>query len=449
MLTNCLSGQAASGHSTRLGTAGDNRGIYGYFEASNTYPVLDVCGAHVGVTPDSNGQPVVHYHSQVYPPFFVGCYTNADATMTLAQCRALFTGCSSTAYSIATAHGSGTYQRDCPCWDPTTRSNVPGATGTPGYWPASLRLPPPPSPPPPSPSPPPPSPSLLPPPPPPSPFGIAACAGARGCCVVIFRGASGAQCNDVPVWDLSGWTHPGGGNVRATSLCGTVRKNWQSRSSSHGSSQNPETDAASLNGGGQRVGYYRDPTCDNPCFPSHASVTMADGTRVPVAFLREGDAIVAATRDGALTTDTVSLLSIANPEANADFLTLTIADGRNLSLTSAHHVPIGPRCCGVLEQAKDLIVGTTIWTVPATGGAGLVAQPITKIGRTAAAGLHSPVLSNGGFPVVDGLVTSFDSMGKVRLATYILKPLLSVCKLTDTCGYLRTLLLGAEMAYIV
>jgi hypothetical protein len=144
MLTNCLSGQAASGHSTRLGTSGDNRGIYGFFEANNTYPVLDVCGAHVGVTPDSNGQPVVHYHSQVYPPFFVGCYTNADATMTLTQCRALFAGCSSAAYSITTAYGSGTYQRDCPCWDPTTRSNVPGATGTPGYWPTSLRLPPPP-----------------------------------------------------------------------------------------------------------------------------------------------------------------------------------------------------------------------------------------------------------------------------------------------------------------
>ena len=79
MLTNCLSGQAASGHSTRLGTSGDNRGIYGFFEANNTYPVLDVCGAHVGVTPDSNGQPVVHYHSQVYPPFFVGCYTNASS----------------------------------------------------------------------------------------------------------------------------------------------------------------------------------------------------------------------------------------------------------------------------------------------------------------------------------------------------------------------------------
>jgi hypothetical protein len=176
---------------------------------------------------------------------------------------------------------------------------------------------------------------------------------------------------------------------------------------------------------------------------------MADGTRVPIASLREGDAIVAATSEGALTTDTVSLLSIAKPEANADFLTLTIADGRSLSLTATHHVPIGPRCCGILEQAKDLVVGTTIWTVPATGGGGLVAQPITKIGRTAAVGLHSPVLSNGGFPVVDGLVTSFDSMGKVRLATYVLKPLLSLCKLTDTCGHLRTLLLGAEMAYIV
>ena len=95
MLTNCLSGQAISGHSTRLGTSGDNRGIYGFFEADGVYPTLDVCGAHVGITPDSNGQPVVHYHSQVYPPFFVGCYTNADATMTFAQCRALFTSCSS------------------------------------------------------------------------------------------------------------------------------------------------------------------------------------------------------------------------------------------------------------------------------------------------------------------------------------------------------------------
>jgi hypothetical protein len=104
MLTNCLSYQAASGHSTRLGTSGDNRGIYGYFEASNTYPVLDVCGAHVGITPDSNGQPVVHYHSQVYPPFFVGCYTNADATMTLAQCRALFAGCS----------GAALFHHNCP-----------------------------------------------------------------------------------------------------------------------------------------------------------------------------------------------------------------------------------------------------------------------------------------------------------------------------------------------
>ena len=267
--------------------------------------------------------------------------------------------------------------------------------------------------------------------------------------MVIFRGASGAQCNDVPVWDLSSWSHPGGSIVAAASLCGTVRINWLDRTSSHASSQDPETDAASLSGGGQRVGYYRDPACDNPCFPSHASVTMADGTRVLIASLREGDAIVAATSEGALTTDTVSLLSIANPEANADFLTVTIADGRNLSLTAAHHVPTSPRCCGVLQQAKYLIVGTTIWTVPATGGGGLVAQPITMIGRMAAAGLHSPVLSNGGFPVVNGVVTSFDSMGKVRLATYGLKPLLSVCKLTDTCGYLRTLLLGAEMAYIV
>ena len=130
--------------------------------------------------------------------------------------------------------------------------------------PAAAAPPPPlpPSPPPPSPSPPPRPP---PPPPAPSPFGIAACAGASACCVVIFRGASGAQCNNVPVWDLSGWTHPGGSFVTAASLCGTVRFGWLSRGS-HGSSQDPEIDAASLSGGGQRVGSYRDPAC--PAAPS-------------------------------------------------------------------------------------------------------------------------------------------------------------------------------------
>ena len=47
-LGQCLSSQDdASGHSSRIGTGSDNRGIYGMFETETTHPELDVCGAHV------------------------------------------------------------------------------------------------------------------------------------------------------------------------------------------------------------------------------------------------------------------------------------------------------------------------------------------------------------------------------------------------------------------
>ena len=157
-LSQCLSFQTQqSGHSSRLGTAADDKGIYGMFETSNTFPVLDACGAHIGVTPDSNGAQVVHYHAQVYPPFFIGCYTNTDASMTLTECRSLYPGCSDAPTTLTSSHGSDLYTKWCPCWDKITRSNVIGAANYPSFWPVLLNLPPPPpaSPPPPPASPPP------------------------------------------------------------------------------------------------------------------------------------------------------------------------------------------------------------------------------------------------------------------------------------------------------
>lgn len=138
-LAQCLSSpDAASGHSSRIGTAFDDLGIYGHFESEKVRPALDVCGAHVGVTPDSNGLPVVHYHAQLHPPFFVGCYTNADASTTLEQCRSLFLGCAAPALTVTTAYGTGSYQPDCPCWDTVTHSNVAGEAVAPAFWPSSL-----------------------------------------------------------------------------------------------------------------------------------------------------------------------------------------------------------------------------------------------------------------------------------------------------------------------
>lgn len=66
--TGCLTYQdAATGHSSRIGTAADGLGIYGPFSATDTYPQLDACGATFGVAPDSNGVAVAKYHVQMYP----------------------------------------------------------------------------------------------------------------------------------------------------------------------------------------------------------------------------------------------------------------------------------------------------------------------------------------------------------------------------------------------
>jgi hypothetical protein len=155
---------------------------------------------------------------------------------------------------------------------------------------------------------------------------------------------------------------------------------------------------------------------------------------VSIASLKEGDVILAAAVDGTLTTDTVSLLSIAKPEVTATFITLTTDAGKSLNLTAEHHLPVGAACCLTLKQAKDIAVGETVWAVE--GGA-VVARIVTKKSLAVHKGLHSPVLSAGGFPIVDSFVTSYDDLRSVTLASFGLPTLLRACKATGTCAALR------------
>jgi hypothetical protein len=201
-------------------------------------------------------------------------------------------------------------------------------------------------------------------------------------------------------------------------------------------------------------GSYRmlslDGTCDDddddPCFPSSATVAKADGTQVRMDSLVEGDEVLATTEDGTLTTDTVSLLSIHRPEADARFLVLVTASNATLTLTPEHHLPVGAACCSTLKKAKDVRVGETVWTIKA--GAAAKATAITAISKAPGRGLHSPVLTHGRFPVVDGLVTAFDSIDKVRLAQFGLAPLLATCKALGTCDKFRALFLANDEEYV-
>ena len=180
----------------------------------------------------------------------------------------------------------------------------------------------------------------------------------------------------------------------------------------------------------------------DPCFPSSATVNLADGTVKRVDALKEGDAIVAATADGALTTDTVSMFSISQPEVEAPFIKLTTATDATLTLTAGHHLPVGEACCSTLKKAKELSVGETVWVIDAAKPP--AATTVVALEAIKSTGLHSPVLSGGGFPIVDGVVTSFDSIDKVRLAQYGLAPLLKGCKATGTCESFRHLFLGDD-----
>ena len=193
---------------------------------------------------------------------------------------------------------------------------------------------------------------------------------------------------------------------------------------------------------------------------------MADGTPRRLGALRAGDAIVAARADGTLTTDTVSLLSLADADAQGTtFVVLTTASGRTLTLTPTHHVPVGAACCADLKQAKDIAVGETVYEAVLANVAVRSTQvmkigtptneavlanidvrstQVMKIGTAIKPGLHSPVLSHGTMPIVNGVATSFDALHNVRLASYGL-PLLEATGLTAT---FRDAVLGADHKYI-
>ena len=127
-------------------------------------------------------------------------------------------------------------------------------------------------------------------------------------------------------------------------------------------------------------------TCisDNPCFPSSSIVNKADGTPTRLDALKEGDKIVSATAEGSLTIDTVSLLSISQPDDRDTFLTLSTEANRTLTVTGEHHLPVGAECCMHLRKAKEVGVGDQVWAV--VDGKSAVATTVTAISLSGSGG---------------------------------------------------------------
>eukprot|EP00039_Didymoeca_costata_P022706 m.347212 g.347212 ORF g.347212 m.347212 type:complete len:326 (+) comp31794_c0_seq1:89-1066(+) len=115
----CLYDKTASGHSTKIGESNGGQDLFGMYEDTNQLPLLDACGGHYGVTPESNGEIVYHYHVQDKPPFTFGCYgPNDDGSLvTVSQCRDFYDGCDGDLVTVETPDGKIDYDLWCPCYD--------------------------------------------------------------------------------------------------------------------------------------------------------------------------------------------------------------------------------------------------------------------------------------------------------------------------------------------
>lgn len=131
-LTCLYTNAEGSEHSAAVGAMLDGKMLYGKWENFETgeLPELDACGGHWGVTPDSNGEIVYHYHVQDAAPFTLGCFgPNADGSLvTVDQCRDLYDSCGDgDEITIQTNDGPVQYDLWCPCYD-SSGSNVADTT---------------------------------------------------------------------------------------------------------------------------------------------------------------------------------------------------------------------------------------------------------------------------------------------------------------------------------
>jgi len=114
-------------HSTKVGQGSDDKPLHGKWEdySTKTLPMLDACGGHFGITPDSDGKIVYHYHVQTKQPFTFGCYgpdfndKGEEKLVELETCRSLYDGCAKEKeiHKLKSKNGEIEYKYWCPCYD--------------------------------------------------------------------------------------------------------------------------------------------------------------------------------------------------------------------------------------------------------------------------------------------------------------------------------------------
>lgn len=198
-----------------------------------------------------------------------------------------------------------------------------------------------------------------------------------------------------------------------------------------------------------------------PCCAPHYECPCSRSHRTSLACCQFGDLVLAASEDGTLYYDEVSFLSLHSTDVPTAFFTQLTGEGNaTILLTATHHVSVGLTCCSEVRQAKDVQPGDIIWrlapphralngekkTPPAAyAGDRPVAERIIKVDHDVPAeGLHNPLLTRGGNPLVDGIVTSFNCPhARGRAKAWV--PWLSLlCWSTGTCARVGQLITALE-----
>ena len=175
---------------------------------------------------------------------------------------------------------------------------------------------------------------------------------------------------------------------------------------------------------------------DDPCFPGDAMLTTPLGSR-RAREVRAYDAVLArSVDDGLLRYERVSPLSIAWTDATPNSLVRINATGDvSLVVTKQHRLSTGAVCCANLTFARDVSVGDTIH-----GDANdtLCVTSVEPYAAPPASGLYSPVLVDGGLPIVDGVVTSPGTVAEMRA----LRSVGGILHHDETLVHVASLLLG-------
>lgn len=149
------------------------------------------------------------------------------------------------------------------------------------------------------------------------------------------------------------------------------------------------------------------------CFPAHATVERADGTRLRMDRLSVGDVVRVAPGSGPAAFSPVFMFTHKDAATFASRVTLTTASGKAITSTDGHYIYAD----GGLVRAKEVKVGAVVTLASGKEDA------VVRITFDKGPGVYNPQTVNGDIVVDDVLASTYTTAVEPSLAHALLAPL--------------------------